>query len=315
MTILIYGAGAIGSTFGGFLSRDHDVTLLGRKRHLEAIRRRGLRVAGIWGRHVFRRFRFETDFKKIIKEKMTFDLILVTVKSFGTENAAKAIRKILTPQTRVVSLQNGLGNVEALERHLPKNQILAGRVIFGVEVPKPGAVKITVMADPTAVGEIAVKKITPRVRKIAALFSGAGVPAYAFPDVESKLWSKVIYNSALNPLASLLEVHYGELMEHAQTRAVMDEVIAEIYEVAHRAKICLTPPTPAVYRKLFYAQMVPRTYDHHPSMLQDLQKGKRTEIDSLNGAVVKLGKRYRIPVPVNRMLAGLIRKKERLCLR
>jgi len=148
MKILIFGAGAIGSAFGGFLSRSHDVTLLGRAPHLHAIRRHGLHVSGIWGRHVFRKFQYETEAKRLAVKRPTFDLILLTVKSFDTEGAARAIRRLLSPKTLVLPIQNGLGNVEILQRTLPKRQVLAGRVITGVVIPKPGHLRITVTANP-----------------------------------------------------------------------------------------------------------------------------------------------------------------------
>lgn len=310
MKVLVFGAGAVGSTFGGFLSRSHDVTLLGRRSHLEAIKKNGLRISGIWGNHHFTKFSFATDFKNLLKEE--FDLILVTVKSYDTESAARMIRKIIRPQTLVISLQNGLGNVEALQRHLPSKQILAGRVIFGAILSSPGNIKITVMAEPTAIGETTVRKETPRVRKIAKLINDARVPTVSCPDVFKLLWAKVIYNCALNSLASLLNCHYGKLTEQMETRTVMNKVIDEIYEVAAKAKVGLNPPTAAQYRNLFYSKLVARTYDHRPSMLQDLKKGKRTEIDALNGAIVALGKKYEVKTPVNAELTKLIKTRERM---
>ena len=313
MKILIYGTGAVGSAFGGFLSRDHEVTLLGRGKHLAAIRRQGLRVSGIWGRHIFRKFRLVSDESRLRRKPEPYDLILVTVKSYDTARAARGIQKLLSPRTLVVSLQNGLGNVEALRRMIPANRILAGRVIFGVEHHAPGKIKITVMASPTAVGEITQHQISVRARLLARVFDRAGIPSVACPDVQSLLWAKVIYNAALNPLASLMDCHYGYLGDNPATRLIMDEVIDEIYRVAERADVRLVPDSPKGYRKIFYSQMVPRTYNHHPSMLQDLNHGKRTEIEAINGAIVRIAKKVKLAVPVNAELVRLIRKKERLC--
>lgn len=311
MNILVYGAGAIGSVFGGFLSRDHKVTLLGRKPHLEAIRKKGLRVSGIWGRHAFRNLKLETNARHLIKAKSKFDLILVTVKSYDTREAARAIRKMLSPKTLVISLQNGLGNVEALRRELPRSQVLAGRVIFGVELDRPGRVCVTVMAAPTAVGETYRNQITARVKRIAKIFDDAGIPSVPSANVQSLLWAKVIYNAALNPLATLVGCHYGFLTEHVLTRRVMDEVIEEVYRVACKMRIRLPQRTPEEYRKLFYSKLVPRTYNHHPSMLQDIRKGKRTEIDAMNGAILRLGRKGAIPTPVNQLLVKWIRHLEK----
>jgi 2-dehydropantoate 2-reductase len=310
MKVLIYGAGAIGSTFGGFLSPNHDVTLLGRPKHLNAIRKKGLHISGIWGKHHFKKFHLESDSKKLLSQKIPFDLILLTVKSYDTEKAAQDIRKLITSNTVVISLQNGLGNIEALHKKLAARQVLGGRVIFGAALPKPGQIKITVMAEPTAIGETSEKRLTPRVKEIARLFSKAGVPSVPTADIESVLWRKVIYNCALNPLASLLSCHYGKLTEEIESRLVMAEVVCEIYDVAKKSAVKLDPATPKDYLRLFYSKLVARTYDHRPSMLQDLEKGKRTEIDALNAAIVKLGKKYGVKTPINAKLAELIKRKE-----
>ena len=309
MRVLVYGAGKVGSTAGGFLSRHHDVTFLGRRRHLGAIKKSGLHLSGIWGKFHFKKLKLETDFNRL-KKAPAFDLILVTVKSYGTPAAAKEIGKILKPHTLVLSLQNGLGNAEALARFIPKKQILAGRVIFGAAMPVPGHIKITVMAEPTAIGEAFGAKLTPRVKTIVKAFQKSGFPCAAAPDVQKVLWAKVVYNCALNPLASILNCHYGLLTESEKTRSVMNDVIAEIYAVAKRKKVKMNPSKPKAYEELFYSRLVPRTYLHRPSMLQDLEGGKRTEIGALNGAITKLGKSVKVKTPVNRFLEREILSRE-----
>ncbi|MFZ5802700.1 MAG: ketopantoate reductase family protein [Candidatus Omnitrophota bacterium] len=318
MKILVFGAGAIGLAFGGFLSREHEVALVGRRSYLDLIRKGGLRVTGIWGRHTFRSFALFEDAEAVRKAGLKFDLILVTVKSYDTQAAALALKKNLSPETIVLSLQNGLGNIETLEKYLPRPRILAGRVIFGVELKpvrhgaKAAEIKVTVCAQPTAVGEVRGKKITPRVRRIVRAMARAGIPAVTTHDVRRLLWAKVVYNSALNPLASLMDCHYGALGEDPSTRLAMDRVITEVYAVATRAGLTLKPSRVEAYRRFFYGKLLPKTYYHHPSMLQDLKRGKRTEIESLNGEVARIGKRYGVPTPVNEWLAELIRKKEKV---
>jgi 2-dehydropantoate 2-reductase len=309
MKILIFGAGAVGLTFGGFLSRHHEVTLLGRAKQMKAIRRHGLTITGIWGRHHFKNFHLAMQVRALAGKK--FDLVLFTVKAYDTEAAARQLKKVLKRPAPVIVLQNGLGNIETVHRFFSKTQVLAGRVIFGALIPKPGQVKITVIANPTAIGETAVRRETPRVKKVVREFKKAGLPVVSCADVQSVLWAKVIYNCALNPLASILGCHYGFLMEKDETRLVMDEVIQEIYALARKMKVKLNPPSAEKYQKLFYSQLVPRTYNHHPSMLQDLRRGKQTEIDALSGAVARLGAKYGVPVPVNALLAAAIRKKEK----
>ncbi len=311
LKVLVYGAGAVGSTAGGFLSKDHEVTLLGRKKHLDAIRRTGLEISGIWGNFHFKKFTYETSASALIRKKPRYDLILVTVKSYDTAQAAKDISRLLGPKTLVLNLQNGIGNAEILRRRIPASRILSARVIFGTAMPEPGHIRITVMAEPTAIGEAFKKKLTPRVSEIVKVFSKAGFPSAAAPDVRSVLWAKVIYNCALNPLASLRNCHYGFLTEKQGTRDMMDRVIDEIYAVAKKAGVALTPPGAESYRRLFYSRLVARTYNHRPSMLQDLENGKQTEIEALSGEIARLGKRFRVETPMNAALARAIRVKEK----
>ncbi|OQA58200.1 MAG: 2-dehydropantoate 2-reductase [Candidatus Omnitrophica bacterium ADurb.Bin277] len=311
MKILVFGAGAIGSAFGGFLSKGHEVTLLGRKPHVEAIRKRGLKVSGIWGRHTFRPGGLATCIYDLDRSA-PYDLILCTVKSYSTSEAAGLIKKIMGPKTIALSLQNGLGNIETLCKALPPKQVLGGRVIFGVELSEPGNIHVSVIARPTAVGEVVPGgKITSRVRRIVRVFNEAKLPSVSSADVRGLLWLKVVYNAALNPLASLMRSHYGVLGEDPAARDTMNAVIDEVYAVAHGIGMDLKPATPAGYKKLFYSKLLPRTCDHHPSMLQDLEKGKKTEIDSINGFILKLGKERKIPTPVNAYLVRAIKKAEK----
>ncbi len=311
LKILVFGAGAVGLTAGGFLSRHHEVTLLGRRKHLRAISRKGLKISGIWGNFHFKNFRYALRPSEISRQTAPFDLILVTVKSYDTLDTARQLRRLMGPGTLVLNLQNGIGNAEILRKHIPARKLLSGRVIFGAALPAPGHVKITVMAEPVAIGEAFGKKLTPRVRDIVKIFSRAGLAAEAVPDVRAVLWAKVIYNCALNPLCSLRNCHYGFLTEKQGTRDMMDQVIDEIYAVARKAGVSLKPSSPEAYRKLFYSRLVPRTYHHRPSMLQDLEAGKPTEIEALNGEIARLGKRYGVDTPMNAALARAIRTKEK----
>jgi len=313
MNILIFGAGAVGSTFGGFLSRTGSrICLYGRAWHLAKIRKNGLRVSGIWGNHTFRKFTLFTDLQSIRKSRLDFDLVLLTVKSMDTEKACRELEKIVSRRSVVLSLQNGLGNVECLHRHFPKKQVLAGRVIFGA-VLGPGRVRVTVSADDVCIGETSGQGVTPRVREIASLFTRAGIRTVTVKDIRPHLWGKVLYNCALNPLASLLEVHYGALLENEFARSLMADIVREIYSVARKKKIPLLQKDSEDYRRLLFGRLIPATYAHHPSMLQDFRRGRATEIEALNGAVLRLGKSAGVLTPVNQVLTRLIKAKECGC--
>ena len=313
MRFLVFGAGSIGSAFGGFLSTKHEVTLLGRPWRIRPVRRRGLKLTGIWGRHDFKKFAglFE-DERQLLRKRPAFDYILLTTKANDTERSAAVIGQIAGPGTTVVSLQNGLGNVEAISRHIPQENVLGARVIFGVVLGK-GAIEVTVFADDTLVGEIGKRRGIGKARKLARTFNECGLKSRAVTDISRHIWSKVIYNCALNPLASILNVTYGDLLNTDETKALMKEIVHEIYAVAKKRKITLFSPTPEAYIRLLFRKLIPLTAAHHPSMLQAINGKKPTEIGALNGAIVDLGRLSRVPVPVNAMLTELIRAKERLC--
>lgn len=311
MRVLVAGAGALGSVFGGFLRRAGlDVTLFGRAAHLDAIARDGLTIDGIWGTHRVGGFAVCTDAAAL---RGRFDAILLTVKSYDTAAVAHAVAPHLADTGFAISLQNGLGNVEALEAAVGAQRTLGARVIFGAIVAAPGHARVTVFADPTAVGALAPGDHPNRdaaAGRWAAIIDGAGMPAVATDRLAALLWAKVFYNAALNPLGALLRAHYGALPEHPESRALMDRIIDEAFAVARAENVALAWAGAAEYRQEFYGRLVPATYDHRSSMLQDLERGRRTEIDAINGAVWRRGVARGINTPVNETLTRLVHAVE-----
>ncbi len=310
--ILIAGAGALGSVFGGFLRRaGAAVTLLGRAAHLDAIARDGLAIDGIWGAHRVGGFDIATTPDAITG---AFDAVLLPVKSYDTAAMAAAVAPLLAPGGVIISLQNGLGNVEAIEAAVGPERTLGARVIFGATIPAPGQVRVTVFADPTAIGSLAPGLHPARddaARRWAEMIDAAGVPAVYTDRLAAMLWAKVFYNAALNPLGALLGVHYGALPEGDASRAVMNDVIDEAFAVACAEGVALPWADAGAYRDEFYNRLVPVTYDHRSSMLQDIERGRRTEVDAINGAVWHRGEARGIATPVNRVLTRLVHLIER----
>jgi len=306
--ILIAGAGALGSVFGGFLRRaGQDVTLLGRAEHLDAVAARGLCIDGIWGEHHVRGFSVAAGAGALAGD---FDLALVSVKSYDTRAMAELVAGHLRPEGVAISLQNGLGNVETLESVIGAERVLGARVIFGAVVPQPGRVRVTVIADPNALGALR-PGLHPRrdelARQWAAAIDAAGVPTVYTEELAARLWAKVFYNAALNPLGALLGLHYGALPEREDSRAIMDRIIDEAFAVAAAERVPLPWPDAAAYRDEFYGRLVPSTYDHRSSMLQDIERSRRTEIEAINGEVWRRGERHGIATPSNELLTRLIR--------
>ncbi len=308
--VLIAGAGALGSVFGGFLrAAGHDVALLGRVAHIEAIGASGLHIDGLWGEHHATGFVLASEVSRL---QGGFDAVLVTVKSFDTKAIAAATAPLLAPDGVVVSLQNGLGNAEAIAAAVGPRRVLGGRVIFGAETVAPGRVRVTVYADPVLVGawDRRVGALDALAHAWAGHFAAAGVSAAYCADIRAALWGKVLYNAALNPLGALLGVHYGALGADDHTRTIMDAVIDEAFAVAVADGVSLPWASAAEYRALFYGRLVPATYHHRSSMLQDFERRRRTEIDAINGAVWARGAAHGIPTPVNELLTRLVHARE-----
>ncbi|MEK6777505.1 MAG: 2-dehydropantoate 2-reductase [bacterium] len=308
MKILIMGAGSIGSVFGGFLAKGgHDVTLIGRPWHMEAIQAKGLHISGIWGEHTVTNLLTRTT----VPGEGEFDLVLLTVKSYQTREAVIELDRHIKAPTPILSLQNGLGNLEAIADIVGPDRTLGGRVIFGAEIRKPGEVSVTVYADRVVVGPMRGSRFpAQRTEEIAALIDRSGIPCMAAPEIERYIWGKVLYNAALNAPAAILEINYGKLLEHESTKALMREIIVEAFAVAHADGIQLDWSSPEEYLESLFQKLIPATALHFPSMLQDIHHGKKTEIEALNGAIVRLGQKHAIPTPVNETLTRLVRFKE-----
>ncbi|MGQ9661493.1 MAG: ketopantoate reductase family protein [Kiritimatiellia bacterium] len=309
MKFVVMGAGAIGSAFGGFLRRaGHDVTLIGRKHHLDAIEARGLRISGIWGDFVVTGFSCHTSARDVTAKP---DAILVCVKSFDTRQAAFEVDPLLGTETLLVSLQNGVGNLESLRDITQHPLILGGRVIFGVVLAGPGTIEITVYTAPVMIGYApwlrpVAMSAAERVRRMVAAINEAGIPCEYTEEIEKHIWAKLLYNCALNPLSAVHGVPYGALAEKPEWRRIMEGIVREIFAVAQAEGIPLFWNGPEEFLVLFYRKLLPDTASHRSSMLQDLRTGRPTEIDSLCGVIVRLGRKHGIPTPFNQRMIELI---------
>jgi 2-dehydropantoate 2-reductase len=309
--VLVAGAGAVGSVLGGLLARTGvPITLLGRDAHLRAIRERGLRVEGLFGEHRVRDLALATDARAL---GGPFRTVLLTVKSHDTDAMLAAVAPFLSDDGHVVCAQNGLGNVEAAAAVVGERRVLGARVIFGAELAEPGAVRVTVCAAPVLVGspDPADRPRAAAAEALATALADAGVPAAPTANLLGELWAKVFYNAALNPLGALLGVPYGHLAGDPDTRAVMDRAIDEAFAVAVASGVRLAWPDAAAYRETFYGALVPSTAAHRSSMLQDLERGRPTEIEALNGWVVRRAAALGLAAPVNSTLTHLIRARVR----
>jgi len=308
-TVLITGLGALGTVFATMLKKaGHRVHALTREKYLPLLADKRTRVTGIWGDHEALLDGIHASIDSL--GHLSFDLIIITVKSFDTAAAIGQVKPLVGKGTFVIVAQNGYGNYETVAAAVGKERALLARVIFGVKLTAPGRAEVTVIADDVRLGQPESAVNPDRVKAIAAAINAAGIPTSYAGNVAAILWDKILYNAALNPLGAVLECTYGQLAEHADTRQLMDRIIDEVFQVAQAQNMPLNWRSPDEYRQHFYAKLVPLTARHFPSMYYDMKAGKRLEIDALNGAIVRLAREMNIGVPVNETIMLLIRAKE-----
>jgi 2-dehydropantoate 2-reductase len=299
------GAGSIGSVVGGFLHLGgHQVYMIGKGPHIEAVAERGLDISGIWGERRIDSISSATTVNDALGEGFEPEWTLLSVKSYDTRDALQDLLPVSPGQRGVISLQNGLGNVEAISETFP-GMAVGGRVIFGATTLEPGRVEVTVCADDVLLGPA--PGGLSGVEEVCEAFSESGIPCRFEERILSFIWDKVLYNVCLNALATLLKTDYGSLGDDPGTWAVMERLTREFYAVASAEGVGLVSPDPGEYLERFRTELLPPTRDHRSSMQEDIEQGRRTEIDALNGAVARLGRTRGIETPANETLAEMIR--------
>ncbi|MCF8722977.1 2-dehydropantoate 2-reductase [Nitrospina gracilis] len=313
MKILIYGAGAVGLGLASCLMKTGNaVDVVGRAATVEALRRYGLTRTGLFGDFHAPPSAFGAVASLTELKGSTYDFTLVCTKSFDTASAAQDLASaafINNARTPFVLCQNGWGNSEIFAQHFPEERVKSARVITGFTRPEPHHVDITVHADTMHIGSL-FDDAVDSLQALSDAIDGGGLPCAVTKTVGRDLWAKMLYNCMLNGLSTLFDVPYGLLGESPDTRRLMDAIAREVFAVMQAAEYRTHWESADGYLDTFYKKQLPATYRHIPSMLQDLRAGKRTEIDALNGAVMKLGEQHRIPVPHNTQVYHLIRFAE-----
>lgn len=310
MNILIFGAGALGQALGCMLAANgQQIDFILRPRFIQQIAEDGLKVTGILGDFSGPRSNCRL-LAGIDQADRHYDYVLLTTKAYDTAAAILDIATLGDRAATVVSMQNGCGNVELVEGCFGPEKTLGARIITGFTIVQPGLIKITVSADAIHVGGSVRGTMPESARLLALLLSRAGHPALAVADIHQSLFAKLLYNCALNPLGAILGVHYGALAERLETQELMNKVIDETFAVI--TALGGNTPWPAAdsYKQVFYSTLVPATYNHRASMLQDLEQGKPTEVDALVGYVSSQGKRFQLPTPTCDLLTALVKFKE-----
>ena len=303
--IAVMGAGAVGSYFGGMLARaGAQVTLIGRRAHVEAIARDGLLIDSI---HFQERIAVAASTQADAARDA--ELVLFCVKTTDTDAAARALAPHLPAGAIVVSLQNGVDNVERI-RAASGIEALPAVVYVAAAMPTPGRVKHAARGDlvigwpqrgPSGAG-----RSNDDLERVAQCFAGAGVPCRISENIEGELWTKLVWNCAGNALTALARSSYGQVARNELARDLLAAAASEAIAVARAAGVDL-PPLDLVAAGV---KMAKDLGDATSSTAQDIARGKRTEIDALNGYVARRGAELGVPTPVNHTLFALVKLLE-----
>jgi 2-dehydropantoate 2-reductase len=300
MKICFLGSGALGSAIGGALSEaGADVTLIDQwQEHVDAMNTRGLTLR-------------EDGKDRIVKVKAATspegigpaDLVVVLVKSFHTREAVETAGPIIGANTTILSLQNGLGHEDIIAEIVGREKVIGGKTYLGGVLLSPGHVIAGLKGKETIIGELD-GRLTERVQRIAATFNSAGLLLTVSTDIVGTIWDKLLVNVATGALAGITRLPYGGLYEVPEIKACAIAAIAEGMAVAKASGVKLSVSDPEQpWRKA--AEGLPAEFK--TSMLQSIEKGSRTEIDFINGSVVRWGEKCGVPTPVNQALVACIK--------
>lgn len=294
MQVAVIGAGAVGCYYGGLLLRaGHDVTFIGRRTHVDAINAHGLLLD-------------TQSFKGHLPAKAATDtaaltspdLVLFCVKSADTEEAGRSLAGRLRPETSILSLQNGVDNPQRL-LGVTGHPVIPAVVYVGSEMAGPGHVRHHGGGD-LAIGA------SPASETLAQTLDAAGIRTTIADDIETTLWSKLVINCAFNALSAVAGISYGPMLEVEGTRDVVASAVQEAVTVARASGVSM--PDDLLERIMKIPAAMPNQMS---STAQDLARGKPSEIDFLNGYVVRKGAELGIPTPTNHALQVMVKLAER----
>lgn len=304
MKIAILGAGSLGSVIGGRLAgAGHDVALVNRNQvYVDAVRANGL-VLEEGGR----RDRVHARAACSPEGLGPVDLVVVLVKSADTAAAIQGAAPLLALETLVLSLQNGLGQEALLAEAIARGRVIGGRTYVGGVMKAPGVVSAASAGKRTFIGELDGPP-SARVIALAQAMTAAGLETEAVADLRAAIWDKLLVNVATGALAAVTGLDYGNLYDIPEVEETALAAVAEAMAVARAAGVTLATTSPEdAWRRA--AAGLP--FGFRTSMLQSLDRGRTTEIDAVNGAVVAEGRRLGVPTPVNATLVACVKGRER----
>jgi 2-dehydropantoate 2-reductase len=303
--VAVMGAGAVGSYFGGMLSRaGMPVTMIARPAYVEAVRRNKLFLDAVSFQE-----RVTVEASADPSAVRDADVVLFCVKGQDNEETARAIAPYLSADAIVVSVQNGVDNVERI-RAASGIDALPAVVYIAVAMPEPGHVKHSGRGE-LVIGEFAGRSVgaelqPPRTEQIASLFASAKVPCRISPDILADMWLKFITNCGANAVSAIAQASYGEIARYDESRELMSRLVEESISVGRAAGVRV--PEAGFTEK--WLENLGKFGDALSSTAQDLARGKRTEIESLNGYIVRRGAELGVPTPSNFALYAMVKVLE-----
>jgi 2-dehydropantoate 2-reductase len=301
MKIVIAGPGAMGSLFAAYLGKSkEEIWLLDKdKSRAERLNQKGISVSGVSGT-----WQAKVRVTSNPKEIGRCDFFIVCVKSYDTKGLIHSVRGIIDSDCSVLTLQNGIGNLEVISEVIGGQNIFAGVTSQGANLVEPGRLRHAGMGE-TVIGSPD-GKLTSQLREIRRLFNQVGIPTRLSRDIKGLLWSKLIINVGINALTAITRLKNGQLLEFEGTRTIMRQVVTEATKLAKRKRIKLQFDDALTKVEAVCSA----TANNISSMLADVLKKKRTEIDFINGVIVRQGQSLGISVLVNSLLVDLIKTIE-----
>ncbi|MFQ5910355.1 MAG: ketopantoate reductase family protein [Thermoplasmata archaeon] len=291
MRFLIFGAGALGGLIGALLSKRNDVTLVGRKEHISRIEEEGLRISGMTD------LLARPTVTGRVEGTSNYDFIFLTVKSYDTRSAMKELSNL--GECPVITVQNGLGNLETMGESA--SAIVGGTTSHGATLKGPGEVIHAGTGD-TVIG--AYKGVSRKTLDIlAGELTACGIETYITENLAGEIWAKAVVNAGINPLTAILGAKNGYLLRNPAITGMLETACLEAVEVAKAWGVSL-PKDDLVERTKKVAR---RTAENMSSMLQDIMRQKRTEIDSITGEIVRLGEKKGVRASVNSTLLAIVK--------
>ena len=301
MKIVIVGPGAMGCLFAAFLSKSKEELWLLDKNKDNAAKINGIGItlegaSGTWQAKP----KTTTNVQDIGKA----DLILICVKSFHTKQAVEQIKPLLQQNTKVMTLQNGIGNIEIISELAGEDKVIGGITSEGATLIETGKIRHAGGGE-TIIGTLD-GKAPVEIRGIRELFNKVGLQTKMSRDIKGLIWSKLIINVGINALTAITRLPNGKLIEFEGTKRILRDAVTEATRIAKRKRIKLIYDDPLAKVEA----VCEGTSANISSMLQDVLKKKRTEIDFINGVIVRLGQELGIAVPTNKLLLDLIKTIE-----